>query len=509
MKRPLLILFALLWLVSGAQAYPTPQSAIEKIKAKDLDFTMKAFMHAVSFHRHDDIRWFVAAGMNIDKASDGNGYYAIHNAANNRRADTALLLLTLGADPNKQSKNQLTPLHYAVRNNATGLITALVKKGANVSAATDKGRTPLHLAAAQGQLDTLRILLKVGANVEARDHEGRTPLLVAVRRGRHEMIEPLIKAGANVNVTSSQGRAKNFTPLVQAIRLHDRNLISTLIEAGADVNATTHSGFTPVMVTLLENDALSLVQLIAHGAQVNDKGGRKETPLRMCKYRSERRLCDLLIKAGATLPPETESQQSLLLSAVRSQRHSEVQRLLKNGVSPNFGDHLNKRPINAAAINADVEMVDLLIQHGAEVNWIDPRTGQNLAFVFARERMVSASVLDVVLKAGLNINLTDLTGEMPLAVAAGNANSDILKVMLNAGAKVNSVNKFGWSALMIAARAGRIKNVSVLLNAGADRHLKLVKQLDDKQGRTAYEIAKQSGQSHCAELIQKAAVRKR
>jgi len=75
MKRRLIIMFGLLALVGVTQAYPTPRTGMEKIKAKDLDFTVKAFMKAVAFDRHDDIRWFVQAGINIDEAHDGNQYY--------------------------------------------------------------------------------------------------------------------------------------------------------------------------------------------------------------------------------------------------------------------------------------------------------------------------------------------------------------------------------------------------------------------------------------------------
>lgn len=478
---------------------------MDKIKAKDLDFTVKAFMHAVTFDQHDDIRWFVEAGMNIDEAYELDGYYAIHDAANGRRTDTAKLLLELGADPNKRSKDLYTPLHYAVKNNARRLIQTLIKKGAEIDPVTSTGRTPLHLAAEQGQVETLQVLLNAGANVEARDRDGRTPLLAALARGRYEMVAPLLKAGSDINATSPQGRAKDFTPLVQAVRLHNHDLISRLIEAGADVNAITHTGFSPLMVTLLENDALALVQLLAHGARVNDKGGRKQNPLQICLQRSERRLCDLLIKAGAKLPGKAKDPQRALLDAVYSQRHHEALGYLQNGINPNFGDRMHQRPLNAAVLSADAEMVKLLIQHGADVNWIDPFTGENLAFVFAKKKLLSARVLEVLLKAGLKINVTDQSGHTPLYEAAANARRDILEIMLKAGAGVNSVNKDGWSSLMNAAQAGRIESVQALLKAGADPGLRLpTRGIDNQPGHSAYDIAVSTRNQHCAMLLQKA-----
>ena len=510
MKRQLVIIIALQFLLSGVQAYPTPKTGMEKIKAKDLEFTMKAFMFAVTFDRHDDIRWYVEAGMNIDETHDGNQYYAIHDAANSRREDTTVLLLELGADPNKRSKNGQTALHFAVKNHSTGLIKPLIKKGADVNAATDHGRTPLHMAVANGHLDTVLRLINLGAKVDVKDENGRTPLLAAMNSRRYEMVEPLIKAGANVNVTSQKGRAKDLTPLVQAIRLHDRALISLLIEAGADVNATTFTGFTPVMVTLLENDALSLVQLIAHRARVNDKGGRNQTPLQMCLQRSEHRLCDLLVKAGATMKQDTENLQSALFNAVRSQRYSEVQQLLEKGARPNAGERIHQRPLYAAVMHADAKMVALLIKHGADVNWQDPTTGQNLAFLFAKQQLIASSVLDVLLKAGLNLNVVDCSGQTPLFHAAANTRSQILTIMMKAGADVNAVNKIGWSALMNSARMGRIENVRALLDAGADAHLKLnATVISGQQGRTAHEIAVLTRNHHCAELIKKAATKRR
>ena len=226
----------------------------------------------------------------------------------------------------------------------------------------------------------------------------------------------------------------------------------------------------------------------------------------MCLGRSESQLCDLLIKAGAKLDPATKDIQGALLSAVRSQRYREVRQYLQKGVSPNFGDRLYQRPLTAAVLQADAAMVKLLTQYGADANWQDPRMGHSLVFLFARQQLMSASVLQTLLQVGLNLNVTDVSGNTPLFTAAGSANTQVLEVILSAGGGVNAVNKLGWSALMHAARSGRVNNVRALLKAGADPDLRLpVDDVGNQPGQTAYDIAVKSRNFQCAKLLQHAA----
>src|SRR3954447_11829366 len=61
-----------------------------------------------------------------------------------------------------------TALHRAAERGHEEVVAYLIGKGAEVNGADGLGWTPLHLAAWQGRLRTVKRLVKAGANVEAK-----------------------------------------------------------------------------------------------------------------------------------------------------------------------------------------------------------------------------------------------------------------------------------------------------------------------------------------------------
>lgn len=87
------------------------------------------------------------------------------------------------------------------------------------------------------------------------------------------------------------------------------------------------------------------------------------------------------------------------------------------------------------------------------------------------------SVLNEIVKAGVDVNARSKKGETALMASAvtGMADEDLL----NAGADVNAVNDDGMTALMLLVQRGDPDEVEALLKAGADARMK------DSKGRTA------------------------
>ncbi len=86
------------------------------------------------------------------------------------------ILLNSGADPNRQTPNQYTPLMLALENTNDGaLINNLISSGAEVEPeSTYRDRTPLMLAAANTKNENIiDILLAEGADVGRRDADDK------------------------------------------------------------------------------------------------------------------------------------------------------------------------------------------------------------------------------------------------------------------------------------------------------------------------------------------------
>ncbi len=105
-------------------------------------------------------------------------------------------------------------------------------------------------------------------------------------------------------------------------------------------------------------------------------------------------------------------------------------------------------PLHLAARNGKTEVVDILLLHHAPVNMLDFRRstalheaakeGTDLETPFAREIPVSRfeEIVEMLLKAGADVNVIDTAGRSPLKVAhEANRSRKIFSMLLRYGAR--------------------------------------------------------------------------
>lgn len=233
----------------------------------------------------EQVKALLAGDGALAKFKDGNGWTALHYAAERGFVQVAKALLDAGADVNVRGKNDSTPLHLACRRGQKAMAELLILNGADVNATNDLGATPLILAAAApGSLELVKLLVERKAQINARDRFGANALLVAAmsREQPDGTAELLVKAGSDINVQDSQG----FAPLHGAILNSNRPLFELLLANKANVNLKTSQGFTPLAIA---------------------------------KFERNREFAALLEKAGGKLPEEKPltPQQKLLVEQYR------------------------------------------------------------------------------------------------------------------------------------------------------------------------------------------------
>ena len=121
-----------------------------------------------------------------------------------------VILLELGADPNRQDGDGKTALHHLARNvkptmETLEICVLLLKNGADVNIADNAGDRILHNLAAlfpKETTDTLVItdlakqVLHKGAEVDAKNKNGLTPLYLATQHDNRPLSELLLRSGA-------------------------------------------------------------------------------------------------------------------------------------------------------------------------------------------------------------------------------------------------------------------------------------------------------------------------
>lgn len=147
-----------------------------------------------------------------------------------------------------------------------------------------------------------------------------------------------------------------------------------------------------------------------------------------------------------------------------------MRKLLLSGMNPNQGDFTRywgsqRTAIMVAAEKGYQDIVQMLIEAGADVNKKDPT--HNTALILAAARN-NTDCVRILAQAGADVNPDDLMyGETTLHDAARNGNIAMAKILIEAGADLNAINYKGNSPLMLAHQNGFKDMEQFLLNAGA------------------------------------------
>ena len=410
-------------------------------------------------------------------------------------------LLAKKADVNAPQVDGTTALHWAVRADDLEMTETLLKAGANATAANQSSATPMLLAAMNGNAAILERLVQAGADPNAPVSEtGDTALMLAARTGKVDAVKALLDHGAKVNAKETWG---GTTAVMWAVAELHPEITRLLVERGADVNAKSNfvpsasgrgfegtsavapkgnqtteefaSGWmTPLMFAARENDLESARILVKAGADVNAVGADGKDALGLAFFDGSYDVASLLIDAHANVNHADAQRFTPLFWAV-DRRNMEtapnfpwmvttdplplVKRLLDAGADPNF--LVNNTPrarmregsprivfataLMRAAFAGDVELVKLLLAHGA-----DPHIPSS-----DRETTLAAA-------CGLAF-INGYHRQRPSAERL-----EVVKLMVDLGEDVNHADAYGITPLMAAANLGDINVVRYLIEKGAD-----------------------------------------
>jgi ankyrin repeat protein len=451
-----------------------------------------------------------AGGLDVD-APSRDGTPALHWALRAGDSEIAELLIAAGADVNAPNRYGVRPLHVAIEAGDAALTRRLLEAGAD-AAAPDRAEPPLLIAARVGDPELAKALLAHGAAVDARDpHFGQTALMIAAREGHLDTARVLLSAGADVDAQTGpeapprfippsespeglsrgagiiragwpDGRGKRFpaggskTPLLYATREGHLELAHLLIDHGANVELADGNGVTPLINAIINasiirvnrsgtSDHLKIAQLLLdRGADVNAADWYGETPL-----------------WAAVDVRNLELGRDGNDRGVRGEALALIERLLESGADPNartreypherrfilvvvgsvsWVDLTGQTPFLRAAASGDVEVMRLLLAHGA-----DPHIA------------TEAGTTPLMVAAGVNWAVAetfDLGNEALL---------EAVKLAHSLGNDVNAANSMGVAAIHGAANRGANAVIEYLAANGA--------RLDvpDAQGRTPLDWA--------------------
>jgi len=354
----------------------------------------------------ETIALLIDAGVDPNAPLTPDGDSALMLASRTGRLDAIDVLIARGAEVNAaESWGGTTALIWAINEGHTHVVERLLEAGAATDVVSrvvaprgptargveggvpvdydpelfpqsyaNGGFTPLHFAAREGQRESARLLLEAGADADAIAADGKNTLSLAIYNGHYDLASLLVEHGADVNMPD----AERFTPLFWAVDRRNMEwnpgfpwietddplpLIRKLLEAGADPNyyvdntprsrrnfgGSPRVRFATALMRAAYSGDVELVRLLHEfGADPLVRNSDNETPL--------------LVAAGYGWIDGYSQGRS------NAQRLATLEFLIENGADVNWACNDGITPVMVAANFGDTDMIQYLVDQGADLS---------------------------------------------------------------------------------------------------------------------------------------------
>jgi len=176
---------------------------------------------------------------------------------------------------------------------------------------------------------------------------------------------------------------------------------------------------------------------------------------------------------GGTGQKKTDPKLDLpLLQAVKSGNASDVSGLLKRGANPDAEQFGGLTPLMIAAEKGHEEIVNLLIEYGANVHARTVTTRLTNEGPNALMRACDGghyAIVSRLIAAGSDVNVTNGKMETPLVWAVRGNHAEIVDLLLANSARPAAFDDWSRPVLKIAIEKGNDRIVSALRKAGAPK----------------------------------------
>ena len=281
---------------------------------------------------------------------------------------------------NAVDNEQHSALHWAIVCGELEALDLLHKAGANPSIPDNHGALPIHYAVQMCSAGSanrekqmicqlgLQRLLSMGVDIRVRDREGRDPLLWAASAGSVHAIRALVQEGASV---ASQDRDGLSGLHCAASRGHADTIMCLVKECGANPGALDSNGCSPLFysVTLGHRECTEALLSLGKRGLADVKDRKERTAAHCGAARGRLESLKVLERTGADLwVPNCRGDLPLHESIQCGNRELVSWLLSLRPSSINVANNDGRTILHIAALNNDIEMCKMLIDHGAFVN---------------------------------------------------------------------------------------------------------------------------------------------
>jgi ankyrin repeat protein len=181
--------------------------------------------------------------------------------------------------------------------------------------------------------------------------------------------------------------------------------------------------------------------LIANPKLAGIQTSHRVSPLMLCCYYKQPELSEIILKHVENL--------TFFEAAALGKKDIIEEALVENPeLVQSFSDD-GFNPLGLASYFGNEDVVRLLLLKGADPN-VSSRNGYNVYPIHSAVAANYDMIAKMLIEAGANVNVVQMSGVTPLHSAANNGNIDLLIVLLEAGANVTALTEDGKTAADMA-----------------------------------------------------------
>lgn len=377
---------------------------------------------------------------------------ALLDAVKKKDKETVQQLMLKGVKVDSYYYGDEKPLSKAVESNDVEMVSILLEKIFNINYSFNN---PLSIAIQNGNKDIVSLLIEKGADV---NFEKPIYLMSAIKNKNKEIVELLIEKGAEIDIDYD-----DETPLILAIKNNDIEIVSFLLEKGADPNFDVDE--MPLDFAR-EDDIVALLR--SHGAKTKEEQDNIDDEFISSIHGLTASKDESFVRNMKVVFDDDVKDRSYYIEKIKNliKDISNIDIDLMKNSNPEYS---NYTPLMMAVRDEDLELVKLFVEYGANVKARDSFGLSVMYYAVCTNNNVE--IIDFLIKHGANVNETfsnEKDSNMTLLMqAAFYGKLENVATLIKNGAYVNAQSEKGLTPLLAAQVKGYTEIEYLLKQNGA------------------------------------------
>ena len=346
---------------------------VELLLSKDPDINIQnndgvtVLMFASANGHHQVVELLLSKNPDIN-IQNNDGVTVLMFASANGYHQVVELLLSKNPDINIQSNHDgWTALMFASCYGHHQAVELLLSKNPDIKIQNNNGVTALMFASANGHHQVVELLLSKEPDINIQDNDGWTALMFASCYGHHQAVELLLSKNPDIKIQNNNG----VTALMFASANGHHQVVELLLSKEPDINIQDNDGWTALMFASSNGHHQVVELLLSKDTDINIQ--RKCDILMEDIISAFTIACDeghssIVILLSKKLTILLNDERELLAAAAEGDIGTLVSMLYEVGMSPDTALVGGITPLMIAASCGHIDIVDRLIQAGADVN---------------------------------------------------------------------------------------------------------------------------------------------